>query len=749
MAMHQNLEPDISYKLTSFEKEYYKLKETQDSLEDETLTVEVKLTRVEQLLTERDEVGERYSFLENKLEGNSQAKARYDELDNAMSIMLYELKLFRINQLCEQLKLNKLSQFEPMISDEKYMNNEDLFNKVKENIELINVEKIRSKIEQDMRLLKMVGTSKDINEITEKIESSMNKANNLIETMKGYLNKKELEKMKQESEKKKQELERIKPKYKEIYLQQKADTLLRTKKKLDLYAKQLSSKSFDQIKKQALEEITSFYNAYLNINEKAATLEEAHNNNDLFNVNIDAFNYSLFGDMRKSFKEMHEEIKSPDKNVKDDSQSITDESFPELKAVESTHKIEGGLIAAENPVKIFLKDGAMFHADQKEHFDTKEGFSHLKTGYMSYVLKKDGLYLFNHFDGYDRISHATYGMGGILSAGEMQIVDGKLQTLTAYSGHYKPDELYVFNTLAYLKKFKFDFQDTDIKLKFPIDKEYKLNPKTAPIASSASYSPRETNTSMVTYRADDLYTRVEPDMPLFERLKKIENNIIDPKIKGKSLYDEMINIKKDILKKNKNDEFIIPVINKKMDALEQKVIHDRCQFLQGIISDPDNKGKDILNELKEIKKEYNIEKPEFFMVINKKLDDLYVKINESNMKFDFDNKKDYLQHYLTEIKTKIPDPENNGKHLSDEIADIEKGLSSANLNNEEIASYEKRLREIHDQVAQINKSRGTVVYSPSLQAAASPYAGKKADNDKDNESKKNEEPVESYRMRPP
>jgi hypothetical protein len=78
--------------------------------------------------------------------------------------------------------------------------------------------------------------------------------------------------------------------------------------------------------------------------------------------------------------------------------------------------------------------------------------SHGKSGFGAYVLSLEKrLYVFNHLDKLDRITHSSFVRGApVLSAGELRILDGTLMALTSHSGHYRPDLMAVQGVLTWL-----------------------------------------------------------------------------------------------------------------------------------------------------------------------------------------------------------------------------------------------------------------------------------------------------------
>jgi hypothetical protein len=98
----------------------------------------------------------------------------------------------------------------------------------------------------------------------------------------------------------------------------------------------------------------------------------------------------------------------------------------------------------------FQKDG--------ENFDTSEMGSHLKLGFAAFTLNANGeLSVFTH-QGY-KMLHSSMNAGApVVAAGELEIKDGILISITTHSGHYMPSIFNIYRALEY-----FSLHDVDIK----------------------------------------------------------------------------------------------------------------------------------------------------------------------------------------------------------------------------------------------------------------------------------------------
>ncbi|MBZ4396258.1 hypothetical protein OWM54_26425 [Myxococcus sp. MISCRS1] len=108
------------------------------------------------------------------------------------------------------------------------------------------------------------------------------------------------------------------------------------------------------------------------------------------------------------------------------------------------------------PFQVFIRGGLFYrrHSSGKlSLFDTSRMESHGKACFGGYVLDlEQRLYVFNHLDKEDRIAHSTFVRGApTRSAGEIRVLNGRLQMLTNHSGHYRPDKKSLHDTLVYFQ----------------------------------------------------------------------------------------------------------------------------------------------------------------------------------------------------------------------------------------------------------------------------------------------------------
>lgn len=100
-------------------------------------------------------------------------------------------------------------------------------------------------------------------------------------------------------------------------------------------------------------------------------------------------------------------------------------------------------------------------------FDSTEKIAHDKKSYVAYTLNANGqLSCFEHLyglvnDDYQSISHSSINAGApVLSAGEMEIKQGKLISINTFSGHYNPSLHSLVNFLDYLSERGVDISAT-------------------------------------------------------------------------------------------------------------------------------------------------------------------------------------------------------------------------------------------------------------------------------------------------
>ena len=112
---------------------------------------------------------------------------------------------------------------------------------------------------------------------------------------------------------------------------------------------------------------------------------------------------------------------------------------------------------------LFYKDG--------EIFDSARSISHQKPRYIAFTLNTNGeLSVFNHLDGeVDEkgyvFVHSSMNSGApVLAAGEMEIVNGQLITITSFSDHYKPTLFSIARFLEYLCDREMDLSKTKVLL---------------------------------------------------------------------------------------------------------------------------------------------------------------------------------------------------------------------------------------------------------------------------------------------
>ena len=114
--------------------------------------------------------------------------------------------------------------------------------------------------------------------------------------------------------------------------------------------------------------------------------------------------------------------------------------------------------------RVLVRDGK-FVTPEGEKFDTSDTVSHDKTGFAAFTLNVHGeLSVFQHID-HDKtgIAHSSMNAGvPVFCAGEIQIKDGKLISLTEHSGHYRPSLYSIYKTLEYFRNQGVDISEAKV-----------------------------------------------------------------------------------------------------------------------------------------------------------------------------------------------------------------------------------------------------------------------------------------------
>ncbi|MCL9685543.1 hypothetical protein [Legionella maioricensis] len=117
-------------------------------------------------------------------------------------------------------------------------------------------------------------------------------------------------------------------------------------------------------------------------------------------------------------------------------------------------------------------------------FDSSRLIAHDKRGFVAFTLNANGeLSVFEHLsmtlDKKGRkLAHSSMNAGApVLSAGEMEIKNGKLISINTYSGHYEPSLYSVARFLEYLSDRGVDISETKVFLQHPPGKESGLQSK--------------------------------------------------------------------------------------------------------------------------------------------------------------------------------------------------------------------------------------------------------------------------------
>ncbi|KTD52603.1 hypothetical protein [Legionella quateirensis] len=121
--------------------------------------------------------------------------------------------------------------------------------------------------------------------------------------------------------------------------------------------------------------------------------------------------------------------------------------------------------AEERDMLRVLTRNGIFYSRDREVFDTQKSISHDKKGFAAYTLNVNGeLSVFQHID-HDKtgIAHSSMNAGvPVVSAGEIEIKNGKLISITEHSGHYRPSLYNMYKTLDYFRKQGVDISDVKV-----------------------------------------------------------------------------------------------------------------------------------------------------------------------------------------------------------------------------------------------------------------------------------------------
>ncbi|RUR18427.1 hypothetical protein ELY21_08180 [Legionella sp. km535] len=115
-------------------------------------------------------------------------------------------------------------------------------------------------------------------------------------------------------------------------------------------------------------------------------------------------------------------------------------------------------------LRAVIRQGAFYNAGG-EVLDTQKSISHGKEGFAAFTLNVNGeLSIFQHID-HDKtgIAHSSMNAGvPVVSAGEIEIKNGKLISITEHSGHYRPSLYSMYKTLDYFRKQGVDISDVKV-----------------------------------------------------------------------------------------------------------------------------------------------------------------------------------------------------------------------------------------------------------------------------------------------
>lgn len=123
-----------------------------------------------------------------------------------------------------------------------------------------------------------------------------------------------------------------------------------------------------------------------------------------------------------------------------------------------------------DPYRVVISNGLFYKYDKRKDefnlFDTRTSISHSKPGYGAYIINAHyELYVFNHHNMVDRVAHSTImNQADVIGAGEIEIEDGQLKTITSHSGHYRPTYENVRNVLGYFEQCGVDLSNGMVRL---------------------------------------------------------------------------------------------------------------------------------------------------------------------------------------------------------------------------------------------------------------------------------------------
>ncbi len=168
-----------------------------------------------------------------------------------------------------------------------------------------------------------------------------------------------------------------------------------------------------------------------------------------------------------------------------------------------------------------VSDGLLKKSDGMR-LDTSGYESHSGSGLAACVINTEGeISFFEHKYGYDLIWHASLNAGkAVLYAGDFEVRDGKLISISQCSGHYKPSLMNMLIALELLKKKGVDISNVEL---FCIDTMSGLDIEVKELKREHVRETRHI------YRASDLPTVAYVESRLFlNRLEQTIHNLSGP-----------------------------------------------------------------------------------------------------------------------------------------------------------------------------------------------------------------------------
>jgi hypothetical protein len=118
--------------------------------------------------------------------------------------------------------------------------------------------------------------------------------------------------------------------------------------------------------------------------------------------------------------------------------------------------------------KLSVRDGKLYDA-AGNLFDTQEGGSLWSNdGRAIFVVDQDGNLYASNFQQAGFFHHSSFMAGeDIAGAGELRVVDGKLEVISDNSGHYKPTRPYTKQVIQYLEAQGININDVRVEYNSP------------------------------------------------------------------------------------------------------------------------------------------------------------------------------------------------------------------------------------------------------------------------------------------